>query len=89
MAVKNKYYDDRKIWWIPTERYNYQVGLKNGRAKDFIAMAFDPNYCRDCGLVWEIIYEPGNGGGSNLQKYHDFPTYKLDREICPSCKVNK
>tara|TARA_Y100000310_G_scaffold343430_1_gene451008 strand:+ start:2210 stop:2473 length:264 start_codon:yes stop_codon:yes gene_type:complete len=84
MAKSSKWKEDRKIWWLPIENYHHQVGIGQSKVRDFITFKFNPYYCEECKHVWESFHNSSTNGNS-VQRYKDFPTYKLERKTCPSC----
>ena len=39
--------------------------------------------CPECGFVWEFNYQK-----KAINRYADFPSYGLKKEICKKCKTN-
>lgn len=40
-------------------------------------------FCKDCTKVWCVFWAAGK---IKHEHYFDFPTYKLERRLCPDCK---
>jgi len=40
--------------------------------------------CSECGFVWEFNYQK-----KAINRYADFPSYGLKKEICKKCKVDQ
>ena len=40
--------------------------------------------CSECGFVWEFNYQK-----KTINRYADFPSYGLKKEICKKCKADQ
>ena len=74
-------------WWA--DAYNFAEDReRTGKRKPGVKSRneFRGFVCSACKKVWETAYVTEERK-TKLHKYHDFPTYGLERRICLPCEL--
>jgi len=84
LAVSNK---DREDWLTPVYR-DSTVYNRNKRENNIAInrQGFTVKHCKKCNISWE---KKVLNGETHIFQYTDFPTYGLEKEICPCCHQDK
>jgi len=82
--VKIKEWERKEHGWWCT--YNVSVAQDNKANQESGVRHGKVSYCTSCKESWELAFEPHPyKKGKTLYKYEDYPSYKLNRKICPEC----